>query len=133
MRFGGLFLAGDAAHIVPPTGAKGLNLAASDVRTLTEAMEDFYRAGSTTLLDQYSQRALARVWKAERFSWWFTSLTHSFPEMDGFSRRMQEAELDYIAQSHAAKTGRIQVSGRRPRVTFDLCWLFWPAAWRTAP
>lgn len=102
MRHGRLFLAGDAAHIVPPTGAKGLNLAASDVGMLSAALIDRYRTGSEGELDLYSQRALARVWMAERFSWWFTGLTHRFPEMDGFARRMQVAELSYIrASAHA--------------------------------
>ncbi len=103
MRFGRLFLAGDAAHIVPPTGAKGLNLAASDVGLLSLALADFYR-GSTTGIDHYSQRALARVWKAERFSWWFTSLMHRFPENGGFGARMQQAEFEYLCGSKAAQT-----------------------------
>jgi p-hydroxybenzoate 3-monooxygenase len=103
IRWGRLFLAGDAAHIVPPTGAKGLNLAASDVHYLSEAFVEAYRSRSTAALDAYSARALARVWKAERFSWWFTSLTHRFPETDAFGRRMQVAELDYIRSSHAAQ------------------------------
>ena len=103
MRWGRLFLAGDAAHIVPPTGAKGMNLAVSDVTMLGEALGGYYRAGSSAGIDGYSARALARVWKAERFSWWFTSLTHRFPEMDGFDRRIQMAEIDYIAQSDAAQ------------------------------
>jgi p-hydroxybenzoate 3-monooxygenase len=103
MRWGRLFLAGDAAHIVPPTGAKGLNLAASDVGYLAQALSDFYRTTSATGLDGYSARALARVWKAERFSWWFTGLTHRFPDTDAFGRRMQTAELDYIRHSHAAQ------------------------------
>ena len=103
MRFGRLFMAGDAAHIVPPTGAKGLNLAVSDVIVLAEALIEYY-AGSSAGIDQYSRRALARVWKAERFSWWFTSLTHRFPEMDGFARKMQIAELNYIRGSRAAQT-----------------------------
>jgi p-hydroxybenzoate 3-monooxygenase len=103
MRHGRLFLAGDAAHIVPPTGAKGLNLAASDVAFLSEALIAFYRTGRTDGLDGYSQRALARVWKAERFSWWFTGLTHRFPDMTPFDRKMQVAELEYIFGSHAAQ------------------------------
>jgi len=103
MRWNRLFLAGDAAHIVPPTGAKGLNLAASDVGYLAEALAHHYRAGSPTALDEYSGRALARVWKAERFSWWFTGLTHRFPDTDAFGRRMQMAELDYIRGSAAAQ------------------------------
>ncbi|MEH3146851.1 MAG: 4-hydroxybenzoate 3-monooxygenase [Methylobacterium frigidaeris] len=104
MRYGALFLAGDAAHIVPPTGAKGLNLAVSDVRMLAEALERHYRDGDSAGLDGYSARALARVWKAERFSWWFTGLTHRFPDMDPFARRMQVAELAYIRGSQAAQT-----------------------------
>ncbi len=104
MRCGKLFLAGDAAHIVPPAGAKGLNLAASDVAMLSEAFAEFYAANSSAGLDSYSARALARVWKAERFSWWFTGLTHRFPDMDGFDRNMQLAELAYIRSSRAAQT-----------------------------
>ncbi|MBW4024993.1 MAG: 4-hydroxybenzoate 3-monooxygenase [Proteobacteria bacterium] len=104
MRHGRLFLAGDAAHIVPPTGAKGLNLAAADVAVLSDALVAFYHDGSESGLTGYSDRALARVWKAERFSWWFTGITHRFPEMDGFARRMQVAELAYIEQSRAAQT-----------------------------
>jgi p-hydroxybenzoate 3-monooxygenase len=103
MRHGRLFLAGDAAHIVPPTGAKGLNLAASDVHFLAEAMIAFYKDGSEDLLDDYSRKALARVWKAERFSWWFTGITHRFPDRNAFDRKMQVAELDYIRHSHAAQ------------------------------
>jgi p-hydroxybenzoate 3-monooxygenase len=99
MRHGRLFLAGDCAHIVPPTGAKGLNLAASDVHYLYEAITGFYRTGSETGLDAYSQSALARVWKAERFSWWFTNLMHRFPDTDPFTRKMQIAELDYLRHS----------------------------------
>ncbi len=100
MRFGRLFLVGDAAHIVPPTGAKGLNLAAADVRVLHQALVEFYRSGSTTLIDEYSDRALARVWKATRFSWWFTSLMHKFGD-DPFGQRLQLAELDYLSRSEA--------------------------------
>ena len=103
MRFGRLFLAGDAAHIVPPTGAKGLNLAASDVGLLAQALAEFY-GGSAAGIDHYSQRALARVWKAERFSWWFTSLMHRFPDTGGFGLRMQQAEFDYLCGSVAAQT-----------------------------
>lgn len=103
MRHGRLFLAGDAAHIVPPTGAKGLNLAASDVAMLAEALVEYYEEGSSAGVDGYSARALARVWKAERFSWWFTSLTHRFPGRDGFDRKMQIAELAYIKGSRAAQ------------------------------
>ncbi|MDE2451384.1 MAG: 4-hydroxybenzoate 3-monooxygenase [Gammaproteobacteria bacterium] len=101
MRFGRLFLAGDAAHIVPPTGAKGLNLAAADVHVLSEALVEFYRSGSETLLDEYSPRALARVWKAIRFSWWFTTLMHKFSD-DPLARKLQLAELEYLSQSDAA-------------------------------
>ena len=103
MRYGRLFLAGDAAHIVPPTGAKGLNLAASDVIMLSEALCEVFETRSERGLDRYSRRALARVWKAERFSWWFTSLTHRFPQMDGFDRRIQTAELAYMRASTAAQ------------------------------
>jgi p-hydroxybenzoate 3-monooxygenase len=104
MRHGCLFLAGDAAHIVPPTGAQGLNLAASDVNFLADGLIGYYRRGVTDGLDGYSRKALSRVWKAERFSWWFTGLTHRFPNMDPFARRMQLAELDYIRTSRAAQT-----------------------------
>jgi len=101
MRFGRLFLAGDASHIVPPTGAKGLNLAASDVFYLSQALVEFYRDKSAAGLDHYSARALARVWKAERFSWWMTTLLHTFPDSD-FEGKMQLAELDYIFNSRVA-------------------------------
>jgi p-hydroxybenzoate 3-monooxygenase len=103
MRFGRLFLAGDAAHIVPPTGAKGLNLAASDVRYLARAIAEFY-AGSAAGIDNYSDLCLRRVWKAVRFSWWFTSLMHKFPDDTGFGPRVQAAELDYLVHSEAAST-----------------------------
>lgn len=103
MHYGRLFLAGDAAHIVPPTGAKGLNLAASDVYYLSRALVEFYRRGNAEELSRYSERALARVWNAERFSWWFTSITHRFPDMDSFARRIQLAELAYIKNSRAAQ------------------------------
>lgn len=104
MRHHRLFLAGDAAHIVPPTGAKGMNLAVSDVAILGPALEAFCRHGRHDGIDTYSARALARVWKAERFSWWFTSLMHRFPDMRPFDRRMQVAELAYIRNSVAAQT-----------------------------
>jgi p-hydroxybenzoate 3-monooxygenase len=104
LRFGRLFLAGDAGHIVPPTGAKGLNLAASDVFYLSGGLIEFYREKSTAGLDHYSDRALARIWKAERFSWWMTSLLHTFPDASGFDRKLQLAELDYLVNSRAAAT-----------------------------
>jgi p-hydroxybenzoate 3-monooxygenase len=103
MRFGKLFLAGDASHIVPPTGAKGLNLAASDVRYLSQGLIEFYGEKSTAGLDHYSSTALARVWKAERFSWWMTTLLHSFPD-NPFDSKIQLAELDYLLKSRAAST-----------------------------
>ena len=101
MRFGRLFLAGDAAHIVPPTGAKGLNLAASDVKYLASALIEHYAENSAAGIDPYSQRALARVWRAARFSWWLTSLMHRFPDSAGFGQKVQEAELDYLVHSEA--------------------------------
>ena len=101
MRFGGLFLAGDAAHIVPPTGAKGLNLAASDVKYLSSAFIEYFNEHSSAGIDHYSQRALARIWRAERFSWWLTTLMHRFPDSAGFGQKMQEAELDYLVHSEA--------------------------------
>jgi len=104
MRFGRLFLAGDAAHIVPPTGAKGLNLAASDVGYLAQAMREHYGERSDAGIQAYSQRCLARIWKAERFSWWFTSLMHRFPDTGEFGARIQRAELDYLVGSTAAST-----------------------------
>ncbi len=104
MQYGRLFLAGDAAHIVPPTGAKGLNLAVSDVRVLSQALEAFYESGRSDLLDQYSAKCLRRIWKVQRFSWWMTSMLHMFPGGDGFDQRRQLAELDYVTSSHAAMT-----------------------------
>lgn len=104
MRFGRLFLAGDAAHIVPPTGAKGLNLAASDVHYLSSGLIEHYRDGSNAGIDAYSQKALARVWKAVRFSWWMTTMLHRFPDAGDFDQRIQEAELDYLTHSRAAST-----------------------------
>jgi p-hydroxybenzoate 3-monooxygenase len=104
LRFGSLFLAGDAAHIVPPTGAKGLNLAISDVAMLGAALAEFYGERSKSGLDAYSKKALARIWKAERFSWWMTSLLHTFPETGAFGRRIQRADFDYLCGSVAAQT-----------------------------
>ncbi len=104
MRFGRLFLVGDAAHIVPPTGAKGLNLAASDVHYLYEGLRDFYLDRSEAGINAYSGKALARIWKAERFSWSMTKLLHRFPDMAPFDQKVQEAELDYFCTSHAAST-----------------------------
>lgn len=104
LRFGRLFLAGDAAHIVPPTGAKGLNLAAGDAHYLARALAEFYAEGSTAGIDHYSARALARIWKAERFSWWMTNLLHRFPQHSPFERRMQDAEIAYLESSTAART-----------------------------
>lgn len=103
MRWGSLFLAGDAAHIVPPTGAKGLNLAASDVRMLSEAMIDYFKSGRPTGIDGYSQRALNRIWKVSRFSWWLTNLMHRFPDTGPFEQRIQEAELSYLMSSGPAQ------------------------------
>lgn len=104
MRHGRLLLAGDSAHIVPPTGAKGLNLAASDVHYLSDALARHFKAGDNDAIAGYSDRALARVWKSERFSWQLTRLMHRFPGADAFDRRMQVADLDYIASSVAAQT-----------------------------
>jgi p-hydroxybenzoate 3-monooxygenase len=103
MHFGSLFLAGDAAHIVPPTGAKGLNLAAADVRVLSNALTRYYASGERDLLDRYSETCLQRIWKAQRFSWWFTRMTHRF-DSDPFTRRIQLAELDYVTGSRAGLT-----------------------------
>lgn len=103
MQYGRLFLLGDAAHIVPPTGAKGLNLAASDVSTLYRILLKVYREGRVDLLEQYSAICLRRVWKAERFSWWMTSMLHEFPEADGFSQRIAESELSYFIHSEAGR------------------------------
>lgn len=102
MQFGKMFLAGDAAHIVPPTGAKGLNLAVADVRVLARALAEFYRNGSRELLDRYSDICLRRVWKVQRFSWWMTSLLHRFDSDCAFDRRRQLGELDYVTSSRAA-------------------------------
>ena len=99
LRFGRLFLAGDAGHIVPPTGAKGLNLAATDVKILASALIEHYEEKSDHGLDTYSERCLRRIWRAERFSWWFTSLTHRFPDGGRLAERLQDAELDYLLHS----------------------------------
>jgi p-hydroxybenzoate 3-monooxygenase len=103
MRFGRLFLAGDAAHIVPPTGAKGLNLAVADVRVLARALAAFYTSGRSDLLDAYSATCLRRVWKAQRFSWWMTSLLHRFPGRNPYDDRVQRAEIEYVVGSRAAQ------------------------------
>jgi p-hydroxybenzoate 3-monooxygenase len=103
LRFGRLFLAGDAAHIVPPTGAKGLNLAATDVKYLASALTDFYGGRGNSGIDSYSAQCLRRIWRAERFSWWFTSLLHNFPDDGTISAKFQEAELDYLLHSDAAQ------------------------------
>jgi p-hydroxybenzoate 3-monooxygenase len=103
MQYGRLFLLGDAAHIVPPTGAKGLNLAASDVSTLFNILLKVYREGRTDLLEKYSEICLRRVWKAERFSWWMTSILHNFPDTDAFSQRITQTELEYFVGSEAGR------------------------------
>jgi len=103
LRFGTMFLAGDAGHIVPPTGAKGLNLAASDVRYLFDAFVDYYKGQSVKGIEAYSSRALLRIWKAERFSWWMTNLLHTFPDASGFDRKMQRTDFDYLISSDAAQ------------------------------
>lgn len=103
MQYGRMFLVGDAAHIVPPTGAKGLNLAASDVSTLFNILVKVYREERTDLLEKYSEICLRRVWKAERFSWWMTSMLHQFPDADAFSQRISEAELEYFVGSEAGR------------------------------
>jgi p-hydroxybenzoate 3-monooxygenase len=104
MRFGRLFLAGDAAHIVPPTGAKGLNLALHDVRLLAEALVSWYRSGSSELLDAYSQACLRRIWRAEHFSWWMTSMLHRHESEDDFALKLQLSQLRYVTSSTAAAT-----------------------------
>lgn len=101
LRFGRMFLAGDAGHIVPPTGAKGLNLAATDVKYLSSAIVEFYQDKSEAGIDSYSERCLKRIWKAERFSWWFTSLMHRFPDEGEIAQKFQEAELDYLIHSES--------------------------------
>jgi p-hydroxybenzoate 3-monooxygenase len=104
LRHGNLFLAGDAAHIVPPTGAKGLNLAAADIRILYRALVGFYKSKRTDLLDAYSATCLKRIWNAQRFSWWMTSMLHLFPDSSPYERRLQISEIDYVTGSRAAST-----------------------------
>jgi p-hydroxybenzoate 3-monooxygenase len=104
MQHGRLFLAGDAAHIVPPTGAKGMNLAVADIRVFANALTEFYRSGDRRLLDAYSKTCLRRVWRAQRFSWWMTSMLHRFDRSDPFQLKVQQAELDYVTTSRAAAT-----------------------------
>jgi p-hydroxybenzoate 3-monooxygenase len=103
LKFGRLFLAGDAGHIVPPTGAKGLNLAASDIRYLSRALIEYYQDGSECGINYYSQKALARIWKGERFSWWMTQLLHQFPDQTNFDRKIQQAEFEYLSSSEVAQ------------------------------
>jgi p-hydroxybenzoate 3-monooxygenase len=120
MRYGRLFLAGDSAHIVPPTGAKGLNLAASDVLVLARALKAFYERGRMDWLDEYSDVCLRRVWKAQRFSWWMTSALHRFPEENAFDHQRQIADLDYLTGSNAAMTSLAeQYVGLPAEVSFD--------------
>ena len=114
MRHGRLFLAGDAAHIVPPTGAKGLNLAVSDVYYLSNGLADYYENGSWDLLDAYSDTALNRVWNAVRFSWWLTTVLHKFPDQGEFGQRIQESELDYLAASESAMAAAAEQYGGLP-------------------
>jgi p-hydroxybenzoate 3-monooxygenase len=102
MRHGNLFLAGDAAHIVPPTGAKGLNLAIADVHYLSRALIEWYKSGNVRHLENYSQTCLKRIWKVERFSWYMSMMLHKFPDNSAFESRMQRAEFDYIAGSDTA-------------------------------
>jgi p-hydroxybenzoate 3-monooxygenase len=102
MQWGRLFLAGDAAHVVPPTGAKGMNLAVSDVRVLGAAIAEWYRTGDRTALDGYSRTSLRRVWRAEHFSWWMTSMLHRVPDADDFHHKLQLAQLRYTVGSRAA-------------------------------
>ena len=120
MRYGNLFLAGDAAHIVPPTGAKGLNLAASDVLVLARALKMFYEQGRTEGLDAYAEVCLRRVWKAQRFSWWMTSTLHRFPDANAFDHQRQLADLDYLTSSRAAMTSLAeQYVGLPAEVSFE--------------
>ena len=102
MQYGRMFLAGDAAHIVPPTGAKGMNLALADVRVLAQAATAFFKTGKLELLDAYSATCLKRVWRAEHFSWWMTSMLHRFPSDDVFQQRLQRSQLEYVVGSRPA-------------------------------
>jgi p-hydroxybenzoate 3-monooxygenase len=104
MRYRRLFLAGDAAHIVPPTGAKGLNLAVADITVLAEALSHYFAAGSSVGLDEYSDRCLRRVWRAQHFSWWMTTMLHANPSDDDYGRQLQRSQLDYVCRSTAAAT-----------------------------
>jgi p-hydroxybenzoate 3-monooxygenase len=104
MQYGRLYLAGDAVHIVPPTGAKGLNLAVADVRVLAEALASWFESGDGSLLDAYSDACLRRVWRTQHFSWWMTSMLHRFPDDDGFQTKLQHAQLEYVCNSRAAAT-----------------------------
>ncbi len=104
MRYGRMFLAGDSAHIVPPTGAKGLNLAIADVWRLARALAEYYKCGRQNLLERYSDECLRRVWRAQRFSWWMTSMLHKPETTNAFDERRQLAELEYVTTSHAAMT-----------------------------
>ena len=108
MRWGRLFLCGDAAHIVPPTGAKGLNTAASDVHYLYNGLRQYYEEKDSEGIDRYSERALARVWKTQRFSWWFTSLTHRFPDQTEYDAQIQRAELAFLRDNDAAQAAFAQ-------------------------
>jgi p-hydroxybenzoate 3-monooxygenase len=120
MRYSRLFLAGDSSHIVPPTGAKGLNLAASDVLVLARALKGFYERGRTDWLDEYSDVCLRRVWKAQRFSWWMTSTLHRFPDENAFDHQRQIADLDYLTSSRAAMTSLAeQYVGLPAEVSFE--------------
>ena len=127
MRYGRLFLAGDAAHVVPPTGAKGMNLAIADVRVLAAALADWYRSGQTRLLDAYSATCLRRVWRIQHFSWWMTAMLHRFDDdLDGFQHQLQLSQLRYVCSSQAAATtlaenyvGMQQVCRSRRRKTKD--------------
>jgi p-hydroxybenzoate 3-monooxygenase len=108
MRYGNLFLAGDAAHIVPPTGARGLNTAGSDVHYLYQALVAHYRKGDDTGLDRYSEQALARVWKAQRFSWWMTNLLHTYPDQPAYDQQLQATELAYLFSSEKAQAALVE-------------------------